>query len=80
MLNSEHPLFADTDACLEIVLSDTEILRLMSLLDEGDIGNSLLMRLFLDFALIDAVKSNNLKPYTTEMAQTANKLIEGVVI
>ncbi len=41
---------------------------------------SLLMRLFLDFALAEALKNNTLQPYTTEMSSAAHKLIEGVEI
>ncbi|GAA6621117.1 hypothetical protein NUACC26_069360 [Scytonema sp. NUACC26] len=37
---------------------------------------SLLMRLFLDFALTEAMKNNTWQPYTTEMSEAAHKLIK----
>ncbi|WP_071187491.1 hypothetical protein [Trichormus sp. NMC-1] len=40
--------------------------------------DSLLMRLFLDFASTEALKNNTLQPYTTQMSETAHQLIEGV--
>jgi antitoxin PrlF len=39
---------------------------------------SILMRLFFDCVLIEALKNNTLQPYTTEMSEAAHKLIEGV--
>lgn len=46
--------------------------------DDEDTEDSLLIRLFLDFATTEALKNNTLQPYTTEMSETAHKLIEGV--
>ncbi|MDM3852464.1 MAG: hypothetical protein PT119_21395 [Aphanizomenon gracile PMC627.10] len=46
--------------------------------DDEDAEDSLLMRLFLDFATTEALKDNTLQPYTTEMSEAAHKLIEGV--
>ncbi|MDJ0695534.1 hypothetical protein [Mastigocoleus sp. MO_188.B34] len=37
-----------------------------------------MMRLFLDFAIAEALKNNTLRLYTTEMSEAARKLIEGV--
>ncbi len=37
-----------------------------------------MMRLFLDFAMTEALKKNTLQPYTNEMSDAARKLIEGV--
>ena len=37
-----------------------------------------MMRLFLDFAISEALKNNTLRPYTTEMSEAAHQLIEGV--
>ncbi|MCX5984094.1 MAG: hypothetical protein NTY89_20340 [Nostocales cyanobacterium LacPavin_0920_SED1_MAG_38_18] len=46
--------------------------------DDEDAEDSLLMRLFLDFATTEALINNTLQPYTTEMSEAAHKLIEGV--
>ncbi|MEH1872081.1 hypothetical protein [Nostoc sp.] len=37
-----------------------------------------MMRLFLDFAMTEALKNNTLQPYTTEMSEAVRKLIAGV--
>ncbi len=46
--------------------------------DDEDEEDSLMMRLFLDFAVTEALKENKLQPYTTEMSEAAHKLMEGV--
>ena len=76
----EHPQFANADGWIEVLSSDTAILRIVPQSDEDneDAEDSLLMRLFLDFATTEALKNNTLQPYTTEMSETAHKLIEGV--
>jgi antitoxin PrlF len=40
--------------------------------------NDLMMRLFLDFAIEQALKNQDLTPYTLEMSAVARDLIEGV--
>jgi antitoxin PrlF len=42
--------------------------------------DSLMVRLFLDFALTDGLKNQELKPYTIEMSAVARVLTEGVEI
>ncbi len=42
--------------------------------DDEDTEDSLLIRLFLDFATTEALKNNTLQPYTTEMSETAHQL------
>jgi hypothetical protein len=42
--------------------------------------DSLMVRLFLDFALTDGIKNQELKPYTIEMSAVARALTEGVEI
>jgi antitoxin PrlF len=37
-----------------------------------------MMRLFLDFAMTEALKNNTLQPYTSEMSETAREWIAGV--
>jgi antitoxin PrlF len=36
------------------------------------------MRLFLDFAMTEALKNNTLQPYTTAMSEAAAELITGM--
>ncbi|MBO1048544.1 MAG: hypothetical protein HEQ10_12750 [Dolichospermum sp. DEX182a] len=75
----EHPQFANADGLIEVVSPNTAIVRIVPQLhDDEDGENSLLMRLFLDFATTEALKNNTLQPYTTEMSEIAHQLIEGV--
>ena len=75
----EHPQFANADGLIEVVSPDTAVIRIVPQLhDDEDGENSLLMRLFLDFATTEALKNNTLQPYTTEMSEVAHQLIEGV--
>ncbi|MCE2718039.1 MAG: hypothetical protein ACK57R_13355 [Dolichospermum sp.] len=75
----EHPQFANADGWIEVLSPDTVIVRIVpQLQDDEDAENSLLMRLFLDFATIEALRNNALQAYKTEMSETAHKLIEGV--
>ncbi|KYC40093.1 hypothetical protein WA1_29530 [Scytonema hofmannii PCC 7110] len=73
----EHPQFANANGWIEVLSPDTAIVRIVPQSDD-DAEDSLLMRLFLDFALTEALKNNTLQPYTTEMSEAAHKLIEGV--
>ncbi len=75
----EHPQFANADGWIEVLSSDTAIVRIIPKSDDNeDEEDSLMMRLFLDFAMTEALKNNTLRPYTTEMSETARQLIEGV--
>jgi hypothetical protein len=48
--------------------------------DEDDGNDPLIIKLFLDFALSDALQNNSLQPYTIEMSTLAHSLIDGVEI
>ena len=75
----EHPQFANADGWIEVLSPDTAIVRIVPQSDDDeDTEDSLLMRLFLDFATTEALKNNTLQPYTTEMSEAAHQLIEGV--
>lgn len=75
----EHPQFANADGWIEVLSPDTAIVRIIPQSDDGENSeDSLMMRLFLDFAMIEALKNNTLQPYTTEMSEAARKLIDGV--
>ena len=75
----EHPQFTNADGWIEVLSPDTAIVRIFpQSRDEEEAEDSLMMRLFLDFAMTEALKNNTLQPYTIEMSEAARKLIEGV--
>ncbi|NJM73626.1 MAG: hypothetical protein HC862_27855 [Scytonema sp. RU_4_4] len=74
----EHPQFVNADGWIEVLSSDTAILRIVPQSDDEYAEDSVLMRLFLDFAMTEALKNRTLQPYTTEMSEAAYKLIVGV--
>lgn len=80
----ENPQFAAADGWIEVVSDTTAIIRIEPPTtddeDDEEIENSLMMRLFLDFALSEALKNKDLVPYTVEMSERARALIEGVEI
>ncbi|MBW4597103.1 MAG: hypothetical protein KME46_30450 [Brasilonema angustatum HA4187-MV1] len=75
----EHPQFANASGWIEVLSPDTAIVKIIpESVDDEDEEDSLVMRLFIDFAIAEALKNNTLQPYTTEMSKAAHKLIEGV--
>lgn len=76
----EHPQFANADGWIEVLSPDTAIVKITPKSDDNQDSDedSLMMRLFLDFAIAEALKNNTLQPYTTEMSEAARQLIEGV--
>ena len=74
----EHPQFNNASGWIEVLSDDTAILRIIPESEDEEEEDSLMMRLFLDFAMTEALKNNTLQPYTTEMSETARELIEGV--
>ncbi|HAG82386.1 MAG TPA: hypothetical protein DCL61_14790 [Cyanobacteria bacterium UBA12227] len=74
----EYPQFANADAWIEVLSPNTAIVRIVPTVGDDDVEDSVMMRLFLDFAMTEALKDNTLQPYTTEMSEAAHQLIEGV--
>jgi antitoxin PrlF len=75
----EHPQFTNASGWIEVLSPDTAIVKIIpESVDDENEEDSLIMRLFLDFAIAEALKNNSLQPYTTEMFEAAHKLIEGV--
>ncbi|MBE9214947.1 hypothetical protein IQ247_20105 [Plectonema cf. radiosum LEGE 06105] len=75
----EHPQFSNASGWIEVLSPDTAIVKIIpDVVDEDSEEDSLMMRLFLDFAITEALKDNTLQPYTDEMSKTARELIEGV--
>ncbi len=53
----EHPQFANADGWIEVLLPDTAILRIVAQSgDDEDVEDSVMMRLFLDFAMTKRLK------------------------
>jgi antitoxin PrlF len=75
----QYPQFANADGWIEVLSPDIAIVRIIPQSEEvEDTRDSLLMRLFLDFATAEVLKNNTLQPYTTEMSEAARQLLEGV--
>jgi antitoxin PrlF len=79
----DNPQFADADGWIEVISDTTAVISIeapddRSANDEDD--NSLMMRLFLDFALTTALKNRDLERYTSDMSATARNLIDGVIL
>lgn len=74
----DNPQFADVDGWIEVTSDTTAIIKINppDLIEETE--DSLMMRLFLDFALTTALKNQDLQTYTAEMSATARALIDGV--
>jgi antitoxin PrlF len=77
----EHPQFADADGWIQAISDTVAVISIETLAgDEDEADDDLMMRLFLDFAIAQALKDRDLKPYTTEMSAVARDLITGVEI
>ncbi len=72
------PNLPSSDGWIEVLSPNTAIIKIIPQSSDDDDENSLMMRLFLDFAMTEALKNHTLQPYTTEMSEAAHKLIEGV--
>lgn len=46
--------------------------------DDDTEDEALMMRLFLDFITVDALKNNSLQPYTIAQSEAAHNLIDGI--
>lgn len=81
----ENPQFAAADGWIEVVSDTIAIIKIESSTaaddsNDDEVEDSLMMRLFLDFALSEALKNKDLVPYTMEMSERARALTEGVEI
>jgi antitoxin PrlF len=75
----DNPQFADADGWIEVIADNTAVIRIESpQIDDQESEDDLMMRLFLDFAIEQALKNKNLVPYTVEMSAVARALIDGV--
>jgi antitoxin PrlF len=78
----DNPQFAEADGWIEVISDNTAVIRIESpaIADEAEPDNDLMMRLFLDFAIEEALKNKDLTPYTSEMSAVARDLIAGVEV
>lgn len=75
----DNPQFTDADGWIEVISDTTAVIKIDPPdLSEEEAEDSLMIRLFLDFALTSALKNQDLKPYTIEMSAMARALTEGV--
>jgi antitoxin PrlF len=75
----DNPQFTDADGWIEVISDTTAVIKIDPPdLSEEEAEDSLMIRLFLDFALTSALKNQDLKPYTVEMSAIARALTEGV--
>jgi antitoxin PrlF len=74
----DNPQFADADGWIEVIADNTAVIRIEPPeINDEESDDDLMMRLFLDFAIEQALK-NNLVPYTAEMSAAVRTLIDGV--
>jgi antitoxin PrlF len=78
----DNPQFADADGWIEVISDTTAVISIdpPAHQTEDEDEDSLMMRLFLDFALTSTLKNQDLERYTLEMSARARNLIDGVVL
>ena len=78
----DHPQFTDVNGWIEVISDTTAVISIEPPDDreEENDNDSLMMRLFLDFALNTALKNQDLERYTLEMSAAARDLLDGVVV
>ena len=85
----DYPQFANATGWVEVLADDTLLIKfeqVASELDDDNEGNELILSLFLDFIIKDALKNsggthpdgNRLEAYTEAMAQEDDELLAGV--
>ena len=76
----DNPQFTDANGWIEVISDTTAVISIETSDDREEEDNSLMMRLFLDFALNTALKNQDLDRYTLEMSVMAKELLDGVVV
>jgi antitoxin PrlF len=75
----DNPPFVDADGWIEVIADNTAVIGIEPPeIDDEESDDDLMMCLFLDFAIEQALKNQNLVPYTLEMSAAVRDLIEGV--
>ena len=77
----DNPHLAEAQGQLEVISSDTLLIRLQPQNIQDDDEESLMMSLFLDFLMKDAIKNpEKLVPYTEEMSTEIDDLLSDVTL
>ncbi len=77
----ENPQFSNADGWIEVLSPDTAIIRIVPQVEAvEEEEDALLMSLFLDFAMTEALKNQSLQPYSLEMSEAAHELLAGVEV
>ena len=77
----DNPQFADANGWIEVISDTTAVISIETPDDREENDNdSLMMRLFLDFALNAALKNQDLERYTLAMSAAAKDLLIGVTV
>jgi antitoxin PrlF len=77
----DNPQFADADGWIEVISDTTAVINIEPAnAQENEEDDSLMMRLFLNFALNTTLKNQDLERYTFEMSARAKNLLDGVVL
>jgi antitoxin PrlF len=69
---------AEGQSVVQINLSDWAVIQAAIQPTLDDPEDSLMLQLFLDFITTEALTRDRLQPYTTQMSETAHRLIDGV--
>jgi antitoxin PrlF len=69
---------AEGQSVVQIDLSDWELIQAAIQPSVDDQEDALMLQLFLNFITDEALAASCLQPYTTEMSETAHRLIAGV--
>ncbi|MDF5730688.1 MAG: hypothetical protein PUP92_22375 [Rhizonema sp. PD38] len=80
--SKEHPHIANASGYIEVLSDNTFLVRLETDGVEGvDEDEALMMSLFLDFLMKDAIKNpSKLVPYTKEMSDEMDELLADVIV
>ncbi|MDF5719246.1 MAG: hypothetical protein PUP91_01880 [Rhizonema sp. PD37] len=80
--SKEHPQIANASGYIEVLSENTFLVRLETDGVEGvDEDEALMMSLFLDFLMKDAIKNpSKLVPYTQEMSNEMDELLADVIV
>lgn len=80
--SKDYPHLANASGYIEVLSENTFLVRLNTEdVEEADETESIMMSLFLDFLMKDAIKNpDSLVPYTKEMSDEMDELLADVVV
>jgi antitoxin PrlF len=82
VFSKDYPHLANASGYIEVLSENTFLVRLETdNIDETDETESIMMSLFLDFLMKDAIKNpSKLVPYTKEMSDEMDDLLADVIL